>query len=160
MTPGEIIALVKDVAIVIAIGIVIYVLVSYGKDLVKVADMKAVQKQLTANSETQARWRQEAVDADKTRDAALAQVAGSIAQQRAPVYVLQPAARPANPGAVRANPGEAAAQACPAGGTDAGPRVDRRPAVNALELKFETALAECYGALDKWPTPAPATHIF
>jgi len=160
MTPGQIIALIKDVVIVAAIGLVIYVLVNYGKDIVKVQDMAAVQKQIAANTATEARWREERDHADQNRDAQLAQVAGAIDKQRAPVYLMRPAAAAPNPGALPGNAGQAGNPACPTGGSDQGLGVDSRPAINALELKYSTALIECYAALDKWPTPEPATHIF
>jgi len=155
MTPGEIITLVKDLVILVAVGLVIYFFVTYGKNLVKVQDMAAVQKQLASNSETEARWRQERDDADKNRDEQLAKVATGIGQQRAPVYLMQPAARASNPGALPGNPGEARGQACPTGGSDPGPGIDSRPAINAYELKYSTALIDCYAALDTWPTPRP-----
>jgi len=88
MTPGQIIALVKDVLIVVAVALVFYFVVQYGKDIVKVQDMHAVQKQLLSNAETEARWRQERENVDKNRDEQLAKVAAAIGQQRAPVYVV------------------------------------------------------------------------
>src|SRR5882762_10140019 len=148
MTPGQIIALIKDVLIVVAVALVFYFVVQYGKDIVKVQDMHAVQKQLANNADTEARWRQEQTDADTKRDAALAQVATTIGQQRAPVYVVPRG--PASQCAVPGNPGQASGQPSAAGGSDPGRGSDRqpvdlRPQVNALELKYETALADCYG---------------
>ncbi len=150
MTPGQILALIKDLVILIAICVVIYFFVTYGRNLVKVQDMAAVQKQLAANTSTEARWRQEREDADKNRDEQLAKVAGAIGQQRAPVYIVR---NPPNPGPLPGNPGPADHPACPAAGPDPGPRVDSRPAINAYELKYSTALIECYAALDSWPKP-------
>ncbi len=150
MTPGAIIALVKDVVIVVAVGAVIWLLVSYGKDIVKVQDMAAVQKQIAANAETEARWRQEREDVDKNRDEQLGKVAAAVGQQRAPVYIVR---NPPSPSPVPNPPGQARGAACPAAGPDPGPRVDSRPAINAYELKYSTALVDCYAALDKWPKP-------
>jgi len=153
VTPAVIVALVKDVVILIAVGLALYFVVNYGKDLVKVADMKAVQRQLDANSQTEAQWRREEIDANARRDEALARVSSTIGGQHAPVYIVR--GGPPRSGTVSGTPGATSGAACPRGGTDDGPRVDSRPAVNSFELKYETALAECYAALDKWPQAKP-----
>lgn len=152
MTPGQIIALIKDLAIVVTLGLAIWLLISYGKDIVKVSDMKAVQKQLAQNAITEAQWRQEQEAANAQRDTQLAQVGAAIANQHAPVLVC----RSPNPGPVPSVPA-ATADAHPGiGGTDTGPGggdkpIDIRPAINAFELKYETALADCRAAIASWP---------
>jgi predicted metalloprotease len=154
VTPTAIIALLRDIVIVGAIGFIVYVLITYGKDVVKIADMKAVQEQITKNAETTAQWQKEATDANTKRDADLAAVAATISSHRDPVYIVRD--RPTSAGTVSANTGQASGQASGAGGTDAGVRSDRqrvdiRPEINAYELKYETALVDCYAGLDKWP---------
>ncbi len=153
MTPGAIIALIKDGLIILAIGAAIWLFVTYGKDIVKVADMKAVQKQITANAATEANWRKEQIDANTQRDATLAQVAAGIANQHAPVIVRNGPARvcPMPVAATQAGSPPAAT-----GGTDEGrgsnsESIDIRPALNAFELKYETVIADCRAALDGWP---------
>jgi hypothetical protein len=151
MTPAAIIALIKDAVIVIALGAVAYMLITYGKDIVKVQDVKDLQKQLTHNAEQAAAWQKESTDADTKHVATLAQIAGTIDKQRTPVFVRGPSC----PSAVPPDPGKAGGQPGASGTTDAGRGVDYRPTVNQFELKYETALADCYTALDKWPVVRP-----
>jgi hypothetical protein len=148
MTPSAIIALVKDAVIIIAIGLIAYVLITYGMDVVKVSDMKAVEKQITQNAADAARWQKEASDANTKRDADLAAVAATISSHRDPVYLVRNAPR-AEP--VPGHPSKTGDQASGTGGTDAGSRINRRPDINAYEMKVETALADCYAGLDQWP---------
>lgn len=147
MTPAAILSLVKDLLIIVAVGLAAYFLVSYGKDIVKVSDIKAVQKQIVDNAATTERWQKEQSDADVKRAAALAKVGAAIAGQRAPVFVRGPP----RPDPVPAAATKAGDQPGGAGGADQGRGIDHRPAVNQFELKYETALIECYAALDKWP---------
>ena len=152
MTPSAYIALARDLVILIALGLLIWLLVAFGRDMIKVKDMKAVQKQLAQNAITEAQWRQEQTNANTQRDAQLAQVGAAIANQHAPVLVC----RSPNPSPVPSTPAAAAGSASAAGGTDSGTRgdsepVDVRGAINAFELKYETALADCRAAIASWP---------
>lgn len=144
MTPAAIIALIKDAVIVLAIGAVIYVLVTYGKDIVKISDMAAVQKQVAANAQTVAGWRQEQIDANARHSADIAGIAATIGAQHAPIF-LQPA--PSKAGACPVSGATGAPSGQPAG---SGP-VDIRPGINTFELKYETALADCRSVLAQWP---------
>jgi hypothetical protein len=146
MTPASIIALVRDVAILAALGFVVYLLINYGKDQVKVADIKAVQVQLQHNTELQAAWQKEQTDADTKRSTDLAAVASTIASHNTPVFVRGPACV----GSVPNDPGKAGN---PTGGppsTDQGRGIDYRPLIDQFESKYSTALIDCYAALDKW----------
>lgn len=158
MTLTAIIALIKDLVIVAAIGLLVYVLVTYGKDIVKVADLQGLQKQITQNSKTEADWRKEQTDANTKRDVDLSKVTFAIDSQRAPVYIVRGGS--SSPGPVPANHAQAGGQAAGAGGADAGrggdsQPVDVRPQINAFELKYETAIADCRAALDSWPISKP-----
>jgi hypothetical protein len=147
VTPAAIISLVKDIVIVAAIGFLVFIFVTYGKDVVKVADMKAVQKQLTENSATIARWQKESTDADANHVSVLAQITASIDKQRAPVFVRGPTC----PNAVPAPAPKAGDSTSAPRVVDTGRGIDYRPVINQFELKYETALTDCYTALDKWP---------
>jgi hypothetical protein len=147
MTPAAIIALVRDAVILALLCAIAYILISYGKDTVKISDFKDLQKQLQVNAETMARWQKESTDADTRRNAQLAQVAGTIAAQRAPVFVRGPSCPKSVPG----DPKQAGDPAGGSAGVDPGRGVDYRPIINAFELKYSTALIDCYAALDKWP---------
>jgi hypothetical protein len=153
MIPAAYIALARDLIILVALGLLIWLLVSYGKDVVKVADMKAVQKQLAENTQIETAWRQEQTDANTKRDADLAKVSAGIAGQHAPVYVVRNTAR-ACP--VPEHSPQAGGAPTSAGGIDAGSggsseTEDVRPKINQFELKFETAMADCRAILDQWP---------
>jgi hypothetical protein len=149
MTPAAIIALVKDAVILIAAGLAIYLFVSYGKDIVKVADMKALEKQLISNTQIQDAWRKEQTDANTKRDADLAKVADTIAGQRDPVYVMR--SGPSHSCSVPAAPAKADSPPTGTGGVDAGSGSDSRPAINRYELKVETVVADCRAVMDQWP---------
>ena len=156
MTPAAIYAAVRDVLILAVIGFIAFKVYELGADQVKVADMKAVQKQLSSNAAQAAAWQKESSDANAQRAQDLEDVRAAVAAHGSePVYIVRNAP---SGGAV---PAPAAAAGCgrPAsGGTDAGPRgdplaVDVRPAINAFELKYETVLANCRAAIASWPTP-------
>lgn len=154
MTPAAYIALARDIVILIALGLLIWLLIVFGRDMVKVSDMKAVQKQITQNAITEAQWRQEQANANTQRDAQLAQVGAAIANQHAPVLVC----RPSHPSPVPSHPAEAPSSPPAAGGTDAATRsdpesIDVRPAINAYELGVEKVVADCRAALAGWPQP-------
>lgn len=150
MTPSAYIALARDIIIVVALGLLIWLLVSFGSDRVKVADMKALQKQLTTNAKTETDWRKAQTDANAQRDTDLAKVVAAIGSQHAPVIVRS---GPARTCPLPVSTTQASSPPAAAGGTDVGSGVDRdiRPQLNAFELKAETAIADCRAALDGWP---------
>lgn len=147
MTPTAIIALVKDLVILVAVVAVGYFLVTYGKDIVKVSDIKAVTKQLEDNAVTQARWQKESTDADSKHVADLAKITDLVGSQRAPVFVRGPTC----PNPVPSPAAKASDSSDPSRATDQGRGIDYRPVINEFERHYETALADCYAALDKWP---------
>lgn len=149
MTPTAIIALIKDAVILVAIGLAIWLFISYGKDLVKVADMKAVEIQLTKNAQTEADWRKEQTDANTKRDADLAKVSTAIGKQRDPVYIMR---NPPSHCPVSGAPTAADNPPAASGTTDEGLGSDLRPALNRYELKYESVLADCRAVLAQWPT--------
>jgi hypothetical protein len=149
MTPGQIIALVRDVVILIALAALIFLLVSYGKDITKVRDFEAVQKQLAQNAAIEAQQRQRTEDAFTQLTAEMADVRARISAQRAPIVLRGPAnSCPVPSAATGAAGGPASARA-----DDPGSRgdIDLRPAINEFELHYEEKLAECRSALRQWP---------
>jgi hypothetical protein len=150
MTPSAYIALARDLVILIALGLLIWLLIVFGRDMVKVKDMKAVQQQITQNATTEAQWRQEQTDANTLRDTQLAQVGAAIAGQHAPILLCRPSRPSPVPSASATTPGSPAGP----GGADATARVDPldvRPAINDFELRVEKAVADCRAALAGWP---------
>lgn len=150
MTLSAYIALARDLIILIALAALIWLLVSYGKDVIKVHDMTAVSKQIAQNATTEAQWRQKADNAQVQLTTELADLRSRIDAQHTPVIVhTGPAHTCPVPG-----PATTSASSPPAGGTaDAGSGgdIDVRPSINAFELKYEKALADCRAALASWP---------
>jgi hypothetical protein len=158
MTPGAILAAVKDGVILIAVVALIYIFVTYGKDIVKVDDMKGLQAQITKNASIMETWQKEQTDANNKHDTNLQAISARIAAQRDPVYVVR--GGPANSCPVSGNTGQTGGQAPGAGGSNqgaggAGQPVDIRAGLNAFELKYETAIAEGQRCLDGWPVAPP-----
>lgn len=147
MTPAAYIALARDIVILIALGLLIWLLVAFGRDMIKVKDMKAVQAQIAQNSQQVAQWAQEARDAQTQRTQDMAQVSAAIAAQHAPIVLRGPSS--ACP--VPRDSAEAPSQSAAPGSADTGSGVDLRPAISGFELKYETALADCRQALASWP---------
>lgn len=149
MTPVAIIALVKDVVIVLAIAAVCYFLVSYGKDIVKVADIKAVQKQLIDNAKVQDTWRKEQSDAEVKRNADIWQLTDAIGRQHTPIFVRSsPSVCP-----VSSSTSTPSSQSTAKGGTNQGSGTDLRPQINAFEIDYEKHFADCRKVLESWPHP-------
>lgn len=152
MTPAAIIALVRDVAVVGALAFIIWWIRTDGANSVKVTDMKAVQKQLDANTQTVAQWSQEASHAQQQRTQDMAQVSAAIAAHSQPIVVLRD--RPASPGTVSSAPTSASGQSTACGSADGGSgkdTVDIRPDISAFERKYEQALADARSCIASWP---------
>lgn len=154
MTPSQIIALVRDAAILGALGFILWYVHRADENAFKVDNLTATTKQLTANAATAARYAKEASDAQSQLTHQVAANAAAIGSQRAPVLLCPPAASArAVPGATAGATGQPAS----AGGVAAGPRGnsqpgrDVRPELNAFETKYENALATCRSVLAQWP---------
>ncbi len=144
MTPGQIIALVRDALIVGALVFLVWRIYTDGSNAVKVKDLQALQTQLTLNAKQQAQWAQQSQQAEAQRALEMENVRGAILSQHAPVILQSaPAARGARQ--LSRPPTQAASPPAESGG------VDLRPRINAFELKYETALADCRAALSSWP---------
>lgn len=155
MTPGQIVALVRDALILAALGFVVWWIWRSGEDRVKVADMAAVQKQLAANATELANWRAQSAQAETQHAADLQTINATLAQHNQPLIVRVPAPAP-RPGAVPSPASAACNQPAASGATDARSgggttTVDLRPAISGIEARYEAALADCRAALAKWP---------
>lgn len=148
MTPAAIIALIRDVAIASALGFILWSLVHYGEDIVKIRELPALQRQLEANAAAEADWQKQRETADEQRSKDIASIGARIDNNHQPVIVRVPA----NPGAVPVAAGAPGSCPAAAGPADNGSGIDRRPAVNQFEHKYESALIECRNALAQWPT--------
>lgn len=147
MTPAQILAIIKDVAIIAGLIFVVLWIRNDGKNVVKIQDLQAVQKQLAANAAQEAAWATQRQQAEVQHAQDIQAVSAAVNAHSAPIIVRVPANPSPLPGtsptATGANPGR--------GGSDDGPRIDLRPAVSAFERKYETAFADCRSALSQWP---------
>jgi len=147
MTPGQIIALVRDAIIVIGIGLLLWMVRESGKNADIKEDMKAMQKQLQLNAQLSGKWESERITAEAQRYADMQTVTNAINSHREPVRLCNAP----SPGGVSPSP------STPAGDTSGprrlaeGPGEDIRPAINAFAIKYESYLAACRTVLAQWP---------
>ena len=152
MTPAQIVSAVRDLAILAALGFVLWYVHRADENAAAVRDLKSDTKQLVQNQQTTDRWHQEQTDANTKSNDAMAALARAVSNQP-PVIVRVPASKAPD---VPAHPGEAARPApdeggVPAGHGAAGQEVDRRPDIAAYELKYGAALIQGQKCYDSWP---------
>lgn len=149
LTIAQWITVARDVFVVAALGWILFYIHRAEQNAVKVADMQAVQKQLSDNVAQEAKWEQQRENAEAQQTVDMQAVATAVAQQHSPVIVRVPA----GPSPVPRDPGSPAGGTAGAGSTQPGPgaSIDVRPALNAFELKYEAYLAECRSILKEWP---------
>jgi hypothetical protein len=148
MTPATIIALVRDAVILGALAWIILFIYHAGVNADLKADMKALQTQLAANAKTQSQWLEESRNAESQRQADMQSIAAAVGRHAdSPIRLCQPTHSGPLPGAAAPSAGHPAA----AGGPDERAGKDIRPAISALELKYESALAQCRAVLNSWP---------
>lgn len=148
-----IIALIRDAAILGALGFVILWIRNEGVQSVKKQDLKAVQSQLADNALRQQQYAQEARDAQTQHSHDVETISAAIAAHSAqPVFVRIPS----GPGSVHGLPTTTGDQSATGGSAHPGPGesvppVDIRPGLIQFEQRYENALDECRQALGSWP---------
>jgi hypothetical protein len=153
MTPGQIIALVRDTAVVAGIGIILWLVFRGGQDHVRAGDLKALQAQINDESEIIDRWHKESTNANTKLSADLAKINASAAQPARPVWLCSP---PNRPKPVLPAATSQAGGGNPTGGTDVpGTGPDRLrdigPQLNDFKQRWETILAGCRAEDAQWP---------
>lgn len=152
MTPAAILALVKDIVIVVAVIAVGWFLVNAGKNMVHVEDIKKLEQRIIDNAKIEQTWRDQKSNADDQLARDLKNIPSVVAGNipKPPVWVCkQP---PSSSNGLPANSGSTASQPPSTGGTDAGSgQSNIRPALDAFETKYETVLAQCRNVLSQWP---------
>lgn len=154
MTPAQYLAVGRDIVILAAIGIILWLVYRGGQDHVKAADLKALQTQIEQQAKTLQTWRKESTDAND-------QLSKDVAAINAAPVVVHDWVRNDScpkPTVLPATPAPAGRSAPSAGGPEPGPgdaaRADRRDfAVQEFKRKYETAFAECRAVLTQWPSP-------
>ena len=144
MTPAQILSLIRDIAVLLALGFVVWRIYEDGEDRVTLADMRAVQAQVVKNTQVVSGWQKEASDAEGKRNEEMAAISTAIAAQRTSV-IVQPTAPACHASPVPNTP------AAPASSPPASGGFDIRPRINAFELKYEKALSDCRSVLAQWP---------
>lgn len=154
MSPTVIIALIRDAAILGALGFVVLWIRNEGAQSVKKQDLKAVQSQLADNALRQQQYAQEARDAQTQHSHDVETISAAIAAHSIqPVLVRIPAGPGTMHGVSATTPGQPTSR----GGTHEAARddpesaIDVRAAVSQFELTYESALADCRQALAIWP---------
>lgn len=153
MTPGQIIALIRDIAIVAGIGIILWLVYRGGEDRIKAGDLKGLQAQIKSQGQIIDRWHQESTDANDKLTADLAKINAAAAMPARPVWVCSQPDRPKP--VLPAPSGEAVHRDSPTGGTLDGAGPDRLrdigPQLKDFKQRWETVLAGCRAEHDQWP---------
>ena len=148
MSIAAYVALARDGIILAALAFIIWFIYHAGQNADLKADMAALQKQLLVNSQQEARYATEAKDAELQRQADMQSALAAInSHANSPVRLCRNAGGSSVPGTATASAGRVTS----AGGSDAGLGEDLRPAITALELKYEGYLASCRAVLTSWP---------
>lgn len=154
MSPVAVIALVRDILIVVALAFVVWWIRHDGVNSAKVGDLQAIQSQLADNALRQQKIAQEVSNAQAQHTQDLQTISAAIASHSAePVRVCvspSPSAVHGIPTASSANP--AAGRSVDPGPGVAVPPIDIRPGLIAFEQHYENALADCRQALAQWPS--------
>lgn len=156
MSPTQILALVRDTALVAGIALLLWFVYQGGKDRVSARDLKALQAQSATQSRTLDTWHQESAHATEKLTAAMAKIDAAAAVPIRHDWVRPPAC---SERAVLPTPSSEASDAHsgpgsvrPGDGSDA--EADRRDQVIALyKQRWKTVLAQCQSVLDQWPSP-------
>lgn len=151
MTPGAILALIRDALIVGGIGAVLWFVWHATRNADDLKDLKASLHQVEANQATEGKWREEQSNATTEAAASLAAFNTKL-DTRPPILVRIPASgpplphTPASTGTDSSHPGPAGP-----GCAQAVQPVDVRPVLDPFERKYATALIECQKLYEAWP---------
>jgi hypothetical protein len=151
VTPGMYIALARDIGITLALAFLVWKIYSAGEDRVHASDLKSIQAQIVEQGKTLDRWRTEKSNANDQLSKDMATL-HAPAVDKPPVWLCDGPTSPRSE-VLPAPAPKASPQLPAAGGVVQGPGRNIRPAIEALKLKYETALAECRAEHAEWPTP-------
>lgn len=154
MKPSQLLALVRDIGVVVGIGLLLWLVYQAGKDRVSARDLKALQDQITQQSTIVDSWHQEAQNASQKLSTDMAAINAAAAAPHRPVLLCPPARsqRPVLP----APTGETGGAHPSAGTTFEGVGPDHardiEPELTAFKQRWEIVLAQCRSVLDQWPS--------
>jgi len=155
MTPSQIIALVRDTALVVGVGLILLFVYRSGEDRLKAADLKDLQADIQQQAKTLQTWRQESTYAQKQLSLDLAAI------HTAPVVVHDWSLREpscAQPAMLPAAADKTGSQPTVTGPVQPGIRTDaesdRRDSIVAdFKQRWELILANCRSLDAQWPQP-------
>jgi hypothetical protein len=152
MTPGQYIALARDIAVVVGLAIIGWLVYRGGEDRVKASNLRDLQAEIQQQAKTLEKWRGESTDAQKQLSADVAAIT------TAPVVVHDWVRQPScpQPAMLPAAAAQAGSHPSADGGFQSGARAapdgDRRDsAVAAFKQHWETVLAQCRALDAQWP---------
>lgn len=147
MTVTQIIALVRDLMILILLGVILWVVYRAGENHDLKNQVTALQRAVEANAQTEAQWTKEARDAEVKRQTESAAILAVVGKHSDPIRLCNKDSSSGMSKGAAASPGDLAT----AGTNDGGSGKDIRPAVTAFEIKYEGYLAACRSILAGWP---------
>lgn len=155
LTPGQVIALIRDTALVVGVGLILWFVYRGGEDRVKASDLKGLQAEIQHQADILSDWRKEATDANTQLSKDVSAINLSAATPVQHVWVREPSC--SQPAVLPATAPKAAGQPATAGPVQPGVRTDaaadRRDAIVAeFKRRWETELAECRALAAQWPT--------
>lgn len=154
MSPAAIIALARDIALVVGIGLLLWLVYRGGEDRAKASDLKSLQTEIQQQAKTLSDWRSEATHANEqlSKDVSAINAARDIPVQH--VWVRDTACP--KPAVLPAATGQAGDLATPTGAVQPGAgeaaATDRRDGiVGDFKQKWEIILAQCRALDAQWP---------
>jgi len=154
VTPGQYIAAAKDILIVLAIGIVVFLVYRAGEDRIHASDLNGLRDELKQQRTILGGWQKESNDATNKLSADVAAIRATPPVAHVWVH-NQPIPQPAVLPSPTVTPSAAGA---PAGGVQPGRGADvdgaRRDAIlDAFKKRWEERLAEWRAEDSQWPKP-------
>lgn len=156
MTPGQYIALARDIGLVVGVALILLFVYRSGEDRLKASDLKGLQTEIQQQAKTVAQWRKESTDANDqlSKDVSAINAAHDIPVQH--IWVRDTSCP--QPAVLPAAASRATGQLAPTGAVQPGVRTDaetdRRDSIVAdFKQRWETVLAECRAVDAQWPQP-------
>lgn len=154
MTPGQYIALARDIGIVAGLALILWFVYRGGEDRVKASDLKGLQAQIQQQAKTLDQWRKESNDANDQLSKDVSAINASAAIPVQHVWVRDTACP--EPAVLSGTAGKADPQLASPGTVQPGVRTDaaadRRDGIVAeFKRRWETSLAECRSLDAQWP---------
>jgi len=154
MTFTAALALAKDLAILAALGFILWYVTHAEHNADQLKDIKANLVQVQQNQTTMTRWQQEQTDARTKADQALDTLTTRVGALNHPLIVRVPGNAPATVPRGASAPGSGAAPntcATQPGSAGAVRQVDIGPMLADIERRYGTALINCQRLIDSWP---------